>query len=104
MKYDTEFRIGDRLIAFDQPVYYIADIASSHDGELSRAKELIWLAKEAGADCAKFQHFPRERYCLRFGVSVAWWPACASGRLETVSLRGVRDLSNAARLDDRVGQ
>ena len=29
----------------------------NHDGDLSRAKDLIWLAKEAGADCAKFQHF-----------------------------------------------
>jgi len=37
--------------------YFIADIAANHDGSLSRAKDLIWLAKEAGADCAKFQHF-----------------------------------------------
>jgi sialic acid synthase SpsE len=37
--------------------YFIADIAANHDGTIERAKELIWLAKEAGADCAKFQHF-----------------------------------------------
>ena len=37
--------------------YFIADIAANHDGSLDRAKELIWLAKDAGADCAKFQHF-----------------------------------------------
>ena len=37
--------------------YFIADIAANHDGSLQRAKDLIWLAKEAGADCAKFQHF-----------------------------------------------
>ena len=41
--------------------YFIADIAANHDGSLSRAKELIWLAKEAGADCAKFQHFEADK-------------------------------------------
>jgi sialic acid synthase SpsE len=39
------------------PVYFIADIASNHDGDIDRAKDLIRLAKRAGADAAKFQHF-----------------------------------------------
>lgn len=51
------FRIGDHLVGPDQPTYFIADIAANHDGELERAMHLISLAKEAGADCAKFQHF-----------------------------------------------
>jgi sialic acid synthase SpsE len=37
--------------------YFIADIAANHDGDLERAKVLIRLAAEAGADAAKFQHF-----------------------------------------------
>ena len=37
--------------------YFIADIAANHDGSLTRAKKLIRLAKLAGADAAKFQHF-----------------------------------------------
>ena len=41
--------------------YFIADIAANHDGSLSRAKELVWLAKESGADCAKFQHFEADK-------------------------------------------
>ncbi len=53
----TTFRIGDRLVGPDQPTYFIADIAANHDGSLDRALELMTLAKEAGADCAKFQHF-----------------------------------------------
>ena len=36
--------------------YFIADIAANHDGDLSRAKDLIYKAA-AGADAAKFQHF-----------------------------------------------
>jgi sialic acid synthase SpsE len=37
--------------------YTIADIASNHDGLLKRAKMLIRLAAESGADAAKFQLF-----------------------------------------------
>lgn len=57
MNYDTVLSIGDREVSFSQPSYFIADIAANHDGDLSRAKELIWQSKEAGADSAKFQHF-----------------------------------------------
>lgn len=37
--------------------YFIADIAANHDGDLERAKKLCLLAKQAGANAAKFQHF-----------------------------------------------
>ncbi|CAN7170125.1 N-acetylneuraminate synthase family protein [Phenylobacterium sp. LjRoot219] len=57
MGWDSEVWIGARRTALDEPAYFIADIAANHDGELARARELIWRAKEAGADCAKFQHF-----------------------------------------------
>lgn len=53
----TELRIDGRSIGEDFPTYFIADIAANHDGDLGRAKELIGLAKDAGADAAKFQHF-----------------------------------------------
>lgn len=49
--------IAGRLIADNQPTYFIADIAANHDGDLERAKDLIYKAAEAGADAAKFQHF-----------------------------------------------
>ncbi len=52
--------IDGRLIGRDHPVYFVADIAANHDGDLGRAKELIHLAAEAGADAAKFQHFKAE--------------------------------------------
>lgn len=51
------FHIGTRKIGVDEPTYFVADIAASHDGELSRALDLIALAAEAGADAAKFQNF-----------------------------------------------
>lgn len=53
--------INQHSLALHRPSYFIADIAANHDGSLERAKELIWLAKAAGADCAKFQHFKAEK-------------------------------------------
>ena len=49
--------IDGRIVGPDRPTYFIADIAANHDGSLERAKALIRLAKDAGADAAKFQHF-----------------------------------------------
>ncbi|HUR87796.1 MAG TPA: N-acetylneuraminate synthase family protein [Ramlibacter sp.] len=60
MSYDRELVIAGRTIGPEHPTYFIADIAANHDGNLARAKDLIYLAKEAGADAAKFQHFRAE--------------------------------------------
>lgn len=63
----STFRIGDRVIGPDQPTYFIADIAANHDGDLDRALALMTLAKEAGADAAKFQHFRAEHIVSDYG-------------------------------------
>jgi N-acetylneuraminate synthase len=47
--------------------YFIADIAANHDGELSRAIDLIKRAADAGADAAKFQHFTAAGLVSDFG-------------------------------------
>lgn len=52
--------INNQKIGHDYPTYFIADIAANHDGDLERAKDLIYLSAEAGADAAKFQHFQAE--------------------------------------------
>jgi N-acetylneuraminate synthase len=52
--------IDGRLIGLNEPTYFIADIAANHNGDLGKAKELIGLAAEAGADAVKFQHFRAE--------------------------------------------
>lgn len=53
----TSIILNNRKIGTGCPTYFIADIAANHDGDLSRAVDLIHLAAEAGADAAKFQHF-----------------------------------------------
>lgn len=53
----AEFIIGRQLVGLDYPTYFVADIAANHDGSLERAKDLIHLAAQAGANAAKFQNF-----------------------------------------------
>ena len=56
----NKFFIEDRPISNEDKVYFIADIAANHDGDIERAKDLIYSCAEAGADAAKFQHFTAE--------------------------------------------
>jgi len=62
-----EIQIGTHTIGLNHPTYFIADIAANHDGDLERAKLLIRLAKEAGADAAKFQNFRAPQIVSDYG-------------------------------------
>ncbi len=64
-----ELKIGNTPIGEHNPTYFIADIAANHDGSLDRAKLLIRLAKEAGADAAKFQNFQAPKIVSDYGFS-----------------------------------
>ena len=64
-----ELKIGNTLIGDDHPTWFIADIAANHDGSLERAKHLIHLAAEAGADAAKFQNFRGPEIVSDYGFS-----------------------------------
>jgi N-acetylneuraminate synthase len=65
----VDIKIGQKMIGEKHPVYFIADIAANHDGSLERAKLLIRLAKEAGADAAKFQNFRATKIVSGYGFS-----------------------------------
>ncbi|MBL4803073.1 MAG: N-acetylneuraminate synthase family protein [Emcibacter sp.] len=56
-KYNKKIKVANRDISLSDLAYFIADIAANHDGDIERSKDLIWKAKEAGADAVKFQHF-----------------------------------------------
>ncbi len=61
------FKIGKHMVGFDQPLYFVADIAANHDGDIERAFQLIELAKESGAHAAKFQNFVASQIVSRSG-------------------------------------
>jgi sialic acid synthase SpsE len=63
------FCIDNHWVGENYPSYFIADIAANHDGDLQRAKDLIYLAAEAGANAAKFQHFQAEKIVSNFGFN-----------------------------------
>jgi len=62
-----EIVIGDRTIGLNHPTYFIAEIGSNHDGSLERAKKLVRLAAEAGAEAAKFQNFTARKIASDYG-------------------------------------
>jgi len=64
---NNSFKIGKHRIDSNSQTYFIADIAANHDGDLKKAIELIHLAKEAGADAVKFQHFKAKTIVSDYG-------------------------------------
>jgi sialic acid synthase SpsE len=62
-----EIKIGSHVLGQNHPTYFIADIAANHDGDFERAKMLIRIAKECGADAAKFQNFRAPKIVSDYG-------------------------------------
>lgn len=69
MQTEKKLQIDEKFIGQDEPTYFIADIAANHDGDLQRAIDLIYLAADAGADAAKFQHFKAESIVSDLGFT-----------------------------------
>ena len=60
-------KLGKKTIGEGFGCYIIAEIGSNFDGKLSKAKRLVKLAKESGADAAKFQSFITEKIISKSG-------------------------------------
>jgi N-acetylneuraminate synthase len=62
----NKIKLGRKIID-NNSLYFIADIGANHDGSLEKAIQLIHLAKEAGADAAKFQNFSAKKIVSKIG-------------------------------------
>ena len=60
-------KIGKRQVGPGHPCYVIAEVGSNFDRSIERAKMLIDLAKECGANAVKFQCFSADRIVSREG-------------------------------------
>lgn len=60
-------KIGRKTVGNDQSVYFIADIASNHCGDLVKAKELIHACAASGVDAVKMQNFNAETIVSDYG-------------------------------------
>lgn len=69
LQFNKNIKIGNKMIGLDYPTYFIAEIGGNFDGNLDKAKRLVDAAKEAGADCAKFQTFTAETIVSEGGFS-----------------------------------
>lgn len=54
-KKKTRFRIANKYIGKDCPVFVVAEVSANHAQNFNRAVSLIKKAKECGADAVKFQ-------------------------------------------------
>jgi sialic acid synthase SpsE len=59
--------IGRHVVGIDYPTYFIADIAANHDGDIERAKDLIWKVADNGGQAVKFQNFFAETIVSDYG-------------------------------------
>ena len=64
-------QIGEKIVSAGSMPYIIAEIGVNHEGSVSKAKELIELAHQGGADAVKFQTYKAER--LASPHSPAYW-------------------------------
>ena len=63
--------MGEKIIHSDSKPYIIAEIGVNHEGSMDTAKKLIDLAKEGGADAAKFQSYKADTLASK--QSPAYW-------------------------------
>ena len=68
---NKSIQLGNRVINSDSRPYIIAEIGVNHEGSLEQAKKLIDLAKEGGADAAKFQSYKADTLASK--ESPAYW-------------------------------
>ena len=57
----TDFTVDSHIIGAGKPTFIIAEAGVNHNGDEKAAAELVRQAKQAGADCVKFQTFKAER-------------------------------------------
>ena len=64
-------KLGSRIIDSNSRPYIIAEIGVNHEGSIETAKKLIDMAKEGGADAAKFQSYKADSLASK--ISPAYW-------------------------------
>lgn len=59
-----KIRLNNSYVGDGCDAYIIAEMSANHGGSLQRAKDIIYAAKEAGADCVKIQTYTADTITL----------------------------------------
>ncbi len=59
-----EFRIGNKMVGGEHPCFCVAEMSGNHLKDYGRAVEIIYAAKEAGADAIKLQTYTADSLSL----------------------------------------
>ena len=54
-------KVKEKVIGVGEPVYIIAEVGINHDGDMSKAIQLVQEAKNSGADAVKLQTYVTEK-------------------------------------------
>ncbi len=102
-----QLRLGTRIVTESSRPYVIAEIGVNHEGSVELAKRLIDLAREGGADAAKFQTYKAETLASKH--SPAYWDLSKESTTSQFKLFqkydtfGPDDYRELARYCDEVG-
>ncbi|MEK6834819.1 MAG: N-acetylneuraminate synthase family protein [Nanoarchaeota archaeon] len=66
-----EFKIGNRFVGENHPIYIITEAGCNHDGKLEQGFRLIEEAAKNGADAIKFQTFKAGKLVTK--TAEQWW-------------------------------
>jgi N,N'-diacetyllegionaminate synthase len=80
-------RIGDRTIGDGAPCFVIAEAGVNHDGDVTRAHQLIDAASAAGADAVKFQTFVADRLVTDSAPTARYQQAAGERQTQREMLR-----------------
>jgi sialic acid synthase SpsE len=94
-------------------VYFIAEAGINHNGNIDTAKQMIDVAKSAGADCVKFQYFHENEvrevwdkikgYCLDLHDVLALRDYCYNSNIDFLcSAFGINSLLGLCKISDSV--
>jgi len=74
--------IGGRKIGDGLPCFVIAEAGVNHNGDLGKAKEMIDVAADFGADAVKFQTFRAEKLVTRTAGKAEYQERSAGGKTQ----------------------
>ena len=66
-----EILIDGRPVGLGHPTYIVAEAGINHDGDMTKAREMVDAAREAGVDAIKFQAFTASEFCGK-GLRYQW--------------------------------